>query len=205
VRLGRRQPQPPQQGTRLGVRLPSGRSLPAGVERLEPDGVLVLDVPATTSLRPGTPVELRWSDGSDWCSQRFLADTPAIAGGERRLRLRPAGPPELHRDRRGDERREPVLVVLVRVVRSAEVMPGEQERAWLADLSPAGLSFESELAFEEGDRLEVTALGAAGSRIATVPATVVRCQRAPGALDYRVAVRLDGGEGFEDAVRKAGA
>jgi len=187
------------------VRLPSGRSLPAGVERLEPDGVLVLDVPATTSLRPGTTVELRWPEGAGWCSQRFLADMPAISGSERRLRLRPAGPLVLHRDRRGDERREPVLVVLVRVLRSAEVMPGEQERAWLADLSPAGLSFETELAFEEGDRLEVTALGAASSRIATSLATVVRCQRAPGSLDYRVAVRLEGGEAFEDAVRKAGS
>jgi hypothetical protein len=205
VRLGRTQPQPPEQGTRLGVRLPSGRSLPAAVERLEPDGVLVLDLPATSSLRPGTSVELRWPSGSGWCSQRFLADTPAISGGERRLRLRPAGPPVLHRDRRGDERREPVLIVLVRVVRSAEVMPGERERAWIADLSPAGLSFESELAFEEGDQLEVTALGAAGSRIVTAPATVVRCQRAPGALDYRVAVRLEGGADFEDAVRKAGS
>ena len=205
MRLGRRQPQPPPPGTRLGVRLPSGRSLPAGVERLEPDGVLVLDVPATTTLRPGTQVELRWPVEAGWCSQRYLADTPAISGGERRLRLRPAAPPQAHRDRRGDERREPVLVVLVRVLRSAEVMPGERERAWLADLSPAGLSFESELAFEEGDQLEVTALGAAGSRIVTAPATVVRCQRVPGALDYRVAVRLEGGAVFEDAVRKAGA
>jgi hypothetical protein len=202
--LGRKAPPAPPAGTRVALLLPSGRSLPAGVRRVDEAGGVELDLPAVASLAPGTPLELRWPSEGGWCSLP-CAVAPASRSRSAPLRLVPTGKVATHRDRRGDARRVPVLVVLVRVVRSAAVMPGEEERAWLADVSPGGLAFASELAFEPGDVLHVTVVGEGGARLADAPATVVRRERAPGALEQRIGVRVDGGRAFEDAVRQAGA
>jgi hypothetical protein len=166
--------------------LPSGRTLPTGVRDAPGDGTLTLEVPPGP-LVAGAAAELRWAAGGRWWSLDCRVEPPAAGF----LRLRAAGKPARHANRRGGDRREALALVELTVVAAADVMPGTRVREWVVDVSAAGLAFDTELGLARGDRLRLDLFPEGSGAILAGPAHVVRSQRLPGAAATRVAVVLD--------------
>jgi hypothetical protein len=166
--------------------LPSGRALPTTV-RVEPgDGTLILET-APGPLAGGAAVELRWAADGRWWSVDCHVEPPDAGY----LRLRAAGRPERHKDRRRASRTEPLALVELTVLAAADVAPGTRVREWIVDVAANGVAFDTELGLSPGDALRLDLLPEGSGAILAGPAHVVRSQRPPGALATRVAVVLD--------------
>ncbi len=165
--------------------LPSGRALPTTV-REAGDGRLTLEAPPGP-LAGGAAVELRWAADGRWWSLRCRVEPPDAGF----LRLRAAGRPERHRDRRRASRSEALALVELTVLAAADVAPGTRLREWIVDVAENGVAFDTELGLSVGDALRLDLLPEGSGAILAGPAHVVRSQRPPGAMAIRVAVVLD--------------
>jgi hypothetical protein len=166
--------------------LPSGRALPTTVRACPADGRLTLEVPPGP-LAGGAAVELRWAADGRWWSLGCLVEPPE----EGYLRLRAAGKPERHKDRRRASREEALALVELTVLAAADVAPGTRLREWVVDVAANGVAFDTELGLSVGDVVRLDLLPEGSGAIVAGPARVVRSQRPPGAMAIRVAVALD--------------
>jgi hypothetical protein len=166
--------------------LPSGRALPTTVRVEAGDGTLTLEAPPGP-LAGGAAVELRWAADGRWWSLRCHVEPPEAGF----LRLRAAGKPERHKDRRRASRAEALALVELTVLAAADVAPGTRVREWIVDVAANGVAFDTELGLSVGDALRLDLLPEGSGAILAGPARVVRSQRPPGAMALRVGVVLD--------------
>jgi hypothetical protein len=160
----------PPTSSRAALRLASGRTLPARVRRVEDDGSVTVEAVVPSLIKPGLPLELCWSESRDWFSLpvrvRSVDDAAAI------LSVEPVARSNKDSNRRRNPRYPLAIGLKVVVERGSLVSSGQTIRTVTIDVSLSGVSFESELPLQRGDRVRVSLMGDEGQLGQDTPGVV---------------------------------